>query len=259
LPASAQVKRDTLLGVSRARLRFYAELNDFLPSEHRFREFERSFGTGTTVKDLIESTGVPHTEVDLVVVNGRSLDFSRLVRDGDRISVYPTFESFDISPALKVRAEPLRRTRFVLDVHLGKLARHLRLLGFDALYERDRSDPELAEISAREQRILLTRDVGLLKRRIVTHGYFVRERDPKAQLAEVVARLDLARSIRPFTRCLNCNGELIPIDKQEIVDRLEARTRRHFDEFWICRRCENVYWKGSHYDRLLKLVASVHP
>jgi uncharacterized protein with PIN domain len=245
--------------VSRARLRFYAELNDFLPREHRFREFERSFGTGTTVKDLIESTGVPHTEVELVLVNGRSLGFSHAVRDGDRISVYPTFESFDISPALQVRDEPLRQTSFILDVHLGKLARHLRLLGFDTLYDRDRSDRELAESSAREQRILLTRDVGLLKRRIVTHGYYVRESDPRAQLAEVVARLDLARRIRPFTRCLNCNGELEPIDKKEVADRLEPRTRRHFEEFWMCRECKNIYWRGSHYDKLLQLVASVRP
>jgi uncharacterized protein with PIN domain len=259
LPATTRLKPDTLTEVNRARLRFYAELNDLLPREQRFRELERSFTTGTTVKDLIESAGVPHTEVELIVVNGRSLGFSHPVRDGDRISVYPTFESFDVSPVLRVRDVPLRRTNFVLDVHLGKLARHLRLLGFDTLYERDRSDRELAEISAREQRILLTRDVGVLKRRIVTHGYFVRERDPKAQLAEVVARLDLAGSIRPFTRCLNCNGELTPIDKQEIVDRVEARTRRHFDEFWICRSCENVYWKGSHYDKLLELVASVRP
>jgi uncharacterized protein with PIN domain len=257
LPACAQVKRVNVSEVSRARLRFYAELNDFLPIEHRFREFERSFGTGTTVKDLIESTGVPHTEVELVLVNGRSIGFSYTVRDGERISVYPTFESFDVSPALKVRDEPLRRTRFVLDVHLGKLARHLRLLGFDTLYEQDRSDPELAEISAGEQRILLTRDLGLLKRRIITHGYYVRESDPRAQLAEVVARLDLTRRIQPFTRCLNCNGELEPVDKKEVADRLEARTRRHFEEFWICRECKNVYWKGSHYDKLLELVASV--
>jgi uncharacterized protein len=259
LPASAQVKTRYVADVSRARLRFYAELNDFLPREQRFREFERSFGTGTTVKDLIESTGVPHTEVELVLVNGRSLGFSHTVRDGDRISVYPTFESFDISPALQVRNEPLRRTRFVLDVHLGKLARHLRLLGFDTLYERNRSDPELAEISAHEHRILLTRDVGLLKRRIVTHGYYVRESDPGTQLAEVVARLDLARRIRPFTRCLNCNGELEPIDKKEVADRLESRTRRHFEEFWMCRECKNIYWRGSHYDKLLQLVASVRP
>jgi uncharacterized protein with PIN domain len=253
----ARFTPDTLTKVNRARLRFYAELNDFLPREHRFRELERSFATGTSVKDLIESAGVPHTEVELILVNGRSLGFAHPVRDGDRISVYPTFESFDVTPVLRVRDEPLRRTSFVLDVHLGKLARHLRLLGFDTLYERDRSDRELAEISAHEQRILLTRDVGLLKRRIVTHGYFVREQDPRAQLEEVVARLDLAGSIMPFTRCLNCNGELIPIDKQEIEDRLEARTRRHFDEFWMCRRCENVYWRGSHYDKLLELVASV--
>jgi uncharacterized protein with PIN domain/sulfur carrier protein ThiS len=245
--------------VSRARLRFYAELNDFLPRQRRFRDVERSFAVGTTVKDLIESTGVPHTEVDLILVNGDSVDLSYDVKDGDRISVYPTFESFDISPALRVRSEPLRVTRFVLDVHLGKLARHLRLLGFDTLYERDRPDRELAEISARENRILLTRDVGLLKRRIVTHGYFVRERDPGAQLREVVARLELARAVRPFTRCLNCNGELEPVDKEEIEDRLEARTRRHFDEFWVCRACKNVYWRGSHYDKLLRLVASIRP
>ena len=183
-----------------ARFRFYAELNDFLPPERRMVPFDFEFRGNQTVKHLIESLGVPHTEVDLVLVNGRSVDFTEVVRDGDFVSVYPVFEGFDITPVSQVRPKPLRHTRFVLDGHLGRLAHYLRMLGFDTLYRNDYHDEQLARISAEEHRILLTRDRGLLMRSAVTHGYCVREAAPRQQLAEVVQRFDLARSIAPFTR-----------------------------------------------------------
>ena len=232
----------------RVSVRFYAELNDFLPSRRRQVWIEHALDESHAVKHVIETLGVPHPEVDLILVNGESVDFTYRVQDGDRISVYPVFESFDISPLVKVRPRPLRETRFVLDVHLGTLAGYLRMLGFDTLYRNDYHDSELAEISQRESRILLTRDRGLLMRSAVSHGYLLRASDPRRQLAEVVRRFDLGSSVRQFTRCLRCNGLLDPVAKEAILDRLLPRTRRYYDTFAACRDCGRIYWPGSHYE-----------
>ena len=240
-----------------ARFRFYEELNDFLPATRRKRDFDHAFLSRSSIKDMIEALGVPHTEVDLILVNGRSVDFSYIVQDGDRISVYPVFESFDITPLLRLRPRPLRKTRFVLDIHLGKLAKYLRMLGFDTLYRNDYEDAALAELASCDGRILLTRDQGLLKRRIITHGYYVRDVRPRRQLVEVLRRFDLYRAVRPFRRCLGCNGLLEVVEKEQIENRLELNTRRYFDDFWMCGDCGQIYWKGSHYQRMQDLLREV--
>ncbi len=242
---------------NQAYFRFYAELNDFLPAERRQRTFIHPFELSGSIKDMIEALGVPHTEVDLILVNGRSVDFSYLVRDGDRISVYPVFESLDITPLIRLRPDPLRETRFVLDVHLGRLATYLRILGFDTLYRNDYADEELARISSSEGRILLTRDRGLLKRSVVTHGYCLRTTNPRQQLIEVLRRFDLFDSIKPFQRCLHCNGLLQPVDKAAIVDRLLPKTRQYYDEFRRCQGCDRIYWPGSHHRRMQKFIEGV--
>jgi len=205
---------------------------------------------------MIEACGVPHTEVDLIIANGRSVDFSYLVNGGERISVFPVFESFDIAPILKVRPEPLRTVRLVADNHLGRLARLLRLLGLDTLYDRDWADPDLVRISTSERRIILTRDVGLLKHGSVTHGFFIRAADPRKHMIEVVRRFHLARHLTPFTRCMTCNGRLIPITKAEVIDRLSPETRRHIDDFQVCASCDKIYWQGSHHRELNRIVAA---
>jgi uncharacterized protein with PIN domain len=195
--------------------------------------------------------------VDLVLINGESVEFSRQVNDEDYISVYPVFESLDISPVLRVRAAPLRETRFLLDAHLGKLAAYLRMLGFDALYEKDLSDEELAEISVREHRILLTRDRGLLKRGMVTHGYLVRSSVPAEQTKEVLQRFDLFRLVKPFSRCTCCNETLKAVAKEEVQDRLPPKVLQHFSEFNLCQKCGRVYWKGSHYENMKRLIGEI--
>jgi uncharacterized protein with PIN domain len=243
--------------MAEALFRFYAELNDFLSLDRRQVSFTHHFEGRVSIKDMIEALGVPHTEIDLILINGESVDFSTLVQDGSRISVYPVFESFDITPLLRVRPKPLRDPRYVLDVHLGKLAAYMRLLGFDTLYRNDYEDAELACISRDEHRTLLTRDRGLLKRRMVTHGYCVRETSPRQQLIEVVRRFDLFRLIAPFRRCIRCNGVLVPVSKEAVIDRLPPRTREYYDEFRRCRVCGHVYWKGSHYERMQQLVAYI--
>lgn len=241
--------------MAQATFRFYAELNDFLPSSRRQVPFAHRFDGRASIKDLIEALGVPHTEVDLILVNGESVDFHYLVQDGDRISIYPVFESFDITPLLRVRPRPLRQPRFVLDVHLGRLASYLRLLGFDARYSSDCDDAALAALSQDEHRTLLTRDRGLLKRRQVTHGYCVRASDPRQQVREVLRRFDLYRLVAPFSRCIRCNGVLEPVAKQSVEERLPPHIRQQHDEFRICKACGQVYWRGSHYDRLWALIA----
>jgi uncharacterized protein len=235
-------------------LRFYAELNDFLPAGFRFKDVVHACSGRRSVKDAIEAHGVPHTEVDLVLVNGEPVDFRAMLADGDRVAVYPVFELFDIATVTRVRPEPLRDTRFILDVHLGRLARYLRLSGFDTIYRLDVEDADLARLSRDEHRILLTRDHGLLKRRAVTHGYFVRSTEPAGQLAEVLRRFDLRRLIRPFSRCMACNGDLEGVDKLEVAASVPERSRALFDTFLRCRSCLRVYWPGSHYARLKRLV-----
>lgn len=248
---------EKLRGTKRASFRFYAELNDFLPPSSRFRAVDRAFHVGSTVKDMIESLGVPHTEVDLVVVAGDSVDFDYVVQDGDAVNVYPMFESIDVAPVLKVRPEPLRHPRFVADVNLGQLARHLRLLGFDVVYDNAIRDAELAGISARDRRVLLTRDVDLLKRSAVTHGYWVRANEPRAQVIEVIDRFDLWATADPFSRCMECNGQIVDVSKKEIIDVIEPRTRNDFEDFRMCVSCKRVYWSGSHRERLVEFIEHV--
>lgn len=185
--------------VAQVELRFYEELNDFLPPQWRKTPFTHALTCRRSVKDLIESFGVPHTEVEVILVNGESVDFSHVVLPGDRVSVYPVFESLDIAPLLRLREKPLRESRFVIDANLGRLARYLRLLGFDVLYRNDFTDREVAHIAQREKRIVLTRDRELLHQEIITHGYFVRSDKPREQVREILERLDLYGALRPFT------------------------------------------------------------
>jgi uncharacterized protein with PIN domain len=235
------------------QLRFYEELNDFLPPERRKVDFTHELTRRTSVKDLIESFGVPHAEVEVILVNGRSVDFSYIVQPDDRISVYPVFESLYISPLIRLRERPLRHPRFVVDANLGQLARYLRLLGFDTLYRNSYTDQEVARIARDEQRIVLTRDRALLQHKIITRGSFVRAVKPREQVREILARLDLYHELRPFTRCLRCNGELEDVDKDTVLHRLEPKTRQYYQHFRRCKVCGQAYWKGSHFRRMEKL------
>lgn len=235
-------------------VRAYAELNDFVAPESRGATVRRPFRSHQTVKDVLEAMGIPHTEVDLILVNGEPQGFSHRPVVGDRIAAYPMFEALDIGPTARLRPTPLRDPRFVVDVNLGRLARLLRVLGFDVWWGSDADDQALTEISLDEQRILLTRDRGLLKRRAITHGLFVHSEQPEEQTLEVIRRLDLRNRIAPLTRCVRCNGRLAAVAKDEVIDDLEPLTRRYYDEFSRCAQCGRVYWAGSHYARLVNLV-----
>ncbi len=237
--------------------RFYEELNEFLPQKQRKISFRHPFTGTPSVKDTIEAIGVPHVEVDLILVDGKSVDFNYLLEGGELISVYPVFESLDLSDITHLREEPLRETKFVVDVNLGKLAHKLRLLGFDTLYRNDFADDEIVETSLKERRIILTRDKGILKYGNVTHGYWVRSDDLKEQIVEVVSRLQLENSFKPFTRCSVCNGKLHEVDKALLNGKLEAEILKDYDLFLLCDGCGKVYWQGSHYDRINEWIKNL--
>jgi uncharacterized protein with PIN domain/molybdopterin converting factor small subunit len=234
-----------------AQFRFYAELNDFLSGRKRRRAFPYKFTGAPSVKDAIEGIGVPHPEIDLIVVNDESVGFDYHLKEGDRVAVYPVFESFDISPAVRLRPKPLRETRFVLDGHLGKLTRMLRMLGFDTLYRSDFEDTEIIHIAADEKRIILTRDVEMLKANTVTHGYWIREISPNEQVREVLNRFDLYSQVKPFRRCMVCNAPIALVEKDAVREELPRKVRELHDEFYRCAGCRKVYWKGTHYQDMM--------
>lgn len=231
-------------------LRFFAELNDFLPAHKRHSAFGCDIKKTRSVKDLIESLGIPHIEVDLIIVNQQSVDFSHQIEGGEQIRIYPANCQPAITPLLHNQPPPLANPRFVLDVHLGQLANYLRMLGFDTLYRNDYDDPTLAEISASEQRILLSCDIKLLTRKQVVYGYFVRSRKPSQQILEVSRHYRLNRYPQTLDRCINCNGIIHAVNKQDILDQLLPLTRKHYDEFFQCDSCHKIYWEGSHYQKI---------
>lgn len=233
--------------MNRAVIHFQDALQDLLPRGQRDAALTISFNPGQTVKHLAESLGVPHTEIHTLLVNGHPVDFDYQVQDGDRVDLYPVQAQEPALPA----ANPVC---FILDNHLGRLAVYLRMLGFDVLYRNDYGDDELAHVCDEQGRTLLTRDKRLLMRKQVRRGYWVRSTIPHRQLAEVVARFCLGGSVQPFKRCLRCNELLQPVQKEVILHRLEPLTRQYFDEFSLCPSCDQVYWKGSHYARMLSMI-----
>ena len=238
-------------------IRFYEELNDFLPAEKRKKTFFFDVQANSSVKDTIEALGVPHTEVDLILVNSNPVDFSYNLKTNDYISVYPKFESLDISQITKVREEPLRKIKFILDVHLGQLAKYLRLLGFDTYYTNHLNDSEIIAKAIDEKRIILTRDLGILKHKKVTHGYYVRSQDSKNQLKEIIHRFDLKNKIKPFSRCTVCNGTIKKVEKNKIEHLLLEKTRNNFQQFYQCNSCQKIYWEGSHFENINCLLDDI--
>lgn len=236
--------------MNRATFRFYAELNDFLPQQRRKRAFDYEFNGNPGVKDAIEALGVPHVEVEVILANGSSVGFAYRLRDGDRIAVYPVFESLDVTPIVRLRPQPLRHSAFIADVHLRRLAHYLRLLGFDTLHRNDYADEEIVRIAAESGRIILTRDRMLLKNGAVARGYWVRSTDPIEQAQEVLRRFDLTGRVRLFSRCSVCNGEIVPVSKEKVRDRIPPRTALWLDEYFVCADCGKLYWRGTHFNRL---------
>ena len=243
--------------MKKIHLRFYEELNDFLVKDKKKIRFAHNYIDRASVKDVIESYGIPHAEIDLILVNGKSVRFDYLVNDGDDISVYPVFESLDITNVQHLRPEPLRNPKFIADVHLGRLARYLRMMGFDVLYKNDFDDKEIITLSLSDRRVILTRDRGILKYNEVTHGYWIRSTRVKEQVIEVIKRFDLKNNIREFSRCIDCNSALESIPKSKIIDLLPPKVSKSQESFSICPYCKKIYWKGTHHQKMLSFIQSV--
>ncbi|MDR7302441.1 Mut7-C RNAse domain-containing protein [Haloactinomyces albus] len=230
------------------RVRPDRELWSFVAPRHRREQVLVRYDGTASLGHVVQSLGIPLTEVGALLVDG-----------------VPTEHSQRPGPAATVEIRPVERPQairahFVLDVHLGTLARRMRLLGIDTAYRNDAEDGALIEQSAREERVLLSKDRGLLRRRALWSGAFVRGTRPAEQLADVLGRF--APGLNPWTRCLACNGELAAVAKSEVVDELEPGTRRCYDVYARCRSCGRVYWRGAHADKLDAIVAearSMHP
>jgi uncharacterized protein with PIN domain len=237
-----------------AQLRFYEELNDFLAPERRKRDIEVPIDRSRSVKDAIESLGVPHPEVDLILVDGESVGFEHLLRGGERVSVYPMFERLDVTPLTRLRPRALRDPRFIADVHLGKLARHLRMAGFDVLWASDWDEDFIVARAAGDRRTILTRDKAMLRRSEVERGYFVRATESEEQLGEVLRALQLEARVAPFIRCRECNSLLEEVAKSEIEERLPPKVRGFYERFKRCPGCARIYWEGTHFARMREVM-----
>ncbi len=238
-------------------IRFYAELNDRLPPASRGKDIRHPSTDTERAGDILAMYGVPLDEVDCILRNGISVGPDERIVPGDRLSFYPVFESFDIRELSKIRPVPLRNPRFVLDVHLGKLASFMRMCGFDTYYRPDVSDPFLIDLSLAENRALLSKDRRLLEDPRLQRAYRVLSDNPKEQLSEVLRRFDLASAMKPFSRCIKCNTELERIDKEIIRTRLQPKVEKYYDEFFTCRTCGRVYWKGSHYGKMREFIDNI--
>lgn len=239
------------------RLRFYAELNEHLAPDLRQIEFPSSLREGTTLGAALACLGIPANEVSLFLVNGESVGLSHCLKEGDRVSVYPVFDAMDVGPVTRLPDLPLRRMRFVLDVHLGKLAHHLRMMGFDALYRNSFTPTELIDIAARDDRILLSMGASLIEKGGANAGYRIRSSNPREQLVEILRRFDLWTSVHPFERCLHCNEILHRQEQDAVLDRLPEKVRALYHQFNVCPACSRVYWEGTHFARMKAFVGEV--
>lgn len=240
-----------------AEFRFYAELNSFIAAAYRQRAFRHRYARDATVKHMIEALGVPHTEVELILVNGAPVDFSYRMQDGDRVSVFPHFHAWDIAPPANLQAMATSVTRFIADAHLGQLAKYLRMLGFDVLYRNSYSDNDLVRIAYDDARIVLSRDRDLLIRKEVVRGCYLYSTVCDEQVREVLARYKLISAVRAFSRCLACNGLLHAIDTAAAADRVPFDSSRHYDRFFECDACRRVYWEGSHVAHMRSRIVHV--
>jgi uncharacterized protein len=238
------------------RLTFHGGLTFFLTKKTPEPVVERRLAERTSVKDVIESCGIPHSEVDLILVNGQPVTFAFVLEHNANAEIYPVEgDRATFFPANRLQL--LHVERFIADGHLGKLARDLRLLGLDVLYHPVAEDRQLLNVATAEKRALLTRDRRLLMHAIVRHGYYLRSQQAFDQTIEVLRRFDLSSALAPFTRCLRCNAPLEQVQKAQVIEQLEPLTRIYYEQFRRCSGCGQVYWAGSHFDKLQSRIKDI--
>lgn len=244
------------INVREISIQFHGRLVYYLKRDRQSTGLVYALSESTAVKHAIEALGAPHTEVECILANGQPVGFSYILQGGEHVDVYPLLPSEVIDP-VRLRPPLPFPARFVADNHLGRLVTYLRLLGIDVLHPKHLGDAELAELAAGQGRALLSRDRRLLMRKIVIYGFCLQTRDPRRQLFDVLDRYRLHQAIYPWKRCLRCNGQLVRVAKDEIVQRLEPKTKKYYHEFHMCQECRQIYWKGSHYRPLYAFVEGV--
>lgn len=212
------------------------------------------FTRPASIKDVIEAFGPPHTEIGHILCDGQPVDFDWQIGPDQQYEIAPIVPPWDISQASLLRHQPLTALRFLADRTVGRLARYLRMAGFDTLHDLEQGNDEIVAALQQEPRVLLTRNLDLLKRKQVVFGRAIRAVTPVAQLKEVLDLFDIGHSTHGLTRCLACNQPLEPVAKATILHRLEPLTIRYYHEFHICRICDHIYWAGSHVDRMRILL-----
>ena len=222
--------------MSTGTFRFYEELNEFLPKHRNKVDFEAEFNGRKSIKDIIEEFGVPPTKVDLILINGKSVDFNTIFQDGDRVSVYPVFESFNIQNVTLLRKFPLRQSRFIADIHLKDIVRPMRMLGFDIDFNGSYTTQDIVEKSIREKRIILTKRNELLKSKSITHAMLLKSGTAVEQVTTIMDDLDIHDRIKPFSRCLGCNDPLENRQTRQIMDSISPETKR-IQKDLLCKSC----------------------
>jgi len=242
-----------------AHIQFHEPLQELLRTRNRTQLQRIEFKGSQTIKHLVESLGIPHTEVGLLQVKDNTIGFGYLVKSGDIVRAYPASASLDNLSGMFNDGRMTIPAKFILDNHLGKLAADMRMLGIDTDYRNEYQDQELAETAIDQGRILLTRDRQLLMRKTIRYGYLLRSLQPDEQLLEILQRFNLFSGINLFQRCMLCNHLLEPVEKKEIEHRLEPLTKIYFHDFHICAGCQQIYWPGSHLERIEKRLEKILP
>ena len=234
------------------------ELADLLSRKYQGNtEIDYPLNRRASIKDIIEALHIPHTEVSAIFFDNREITFSHIPEAGESIFLHSFTPGTNVTRSTLLRPDPLLTTSFIVDINVGKLARLLRMSGFDTLYDPQWQEKEIAELAAADRRILLSRNRDLLRRKCILWGHLVRTEQPEKQLAEVITLFGLHDAIQPFSRCLLCNALLQAVEKTAIVHRLEPLTRKYYRKFHICPDCEQIYWRGSHHKRMEELIERV--
>ena len=235
---------------------FPEEFNCFKRHKNKEPEIIYPLERKTSIKHIIESLGVPHTEIGKIVATekkdkkDKEVDFNYIPVNSQKITVLPIIAPFDVTKPSVLRPEPLQKMRFVVDVNVGKLALLLRMLGLDAEYSPKYLDKDILYFSKEEKRIVLSKDTGLLECKQIVFGRHVRSVYPDDQLIEIIKFFGIEGPFKFFIRCLRCNKKLVPVNKKDILHRLEPKTKKYFDMFKICPQCRRIYWQGSHHEKM---------
>jgi uncharacterized protein len=238
-------------------VRVYEELNAFLPSHQQKKDFTIQIDSNTQIQELLDILKLPISKVDLILLNGESAGLDYQLNAGDRISIYPVFETFNIDSINRLREIPLRRLRFACDVHLGKLAKYLRMLGLDVFYKNDIYYYQIINLSLEQERIILTKDNELVKDKRITRAYLVKQSNPRMQLFEIISYFDLIGIIKPLSRCLKCNLSVQPVEKNSIKKQVPAPILNLHQSFMKCYGCKRIYWMGSHYQAMMNWISRI--